>query len=656
MCGIAGFINPEPRQDAEAMKRDALAMADAITSRGPDDYGAWAEVSAGVAFGHRRLSVIDLSACGRQPMESASGRYVIVYNGEVYNFNVIRKELETGGARPWRGHSDTEVMLAAIEEYGVREATQRFNGMFAFALWDRKERVITLVRDRLGKKPLYYGWNNGVFMFGSELKSFMAHPAFRGEVDRSALALFLRYNYVPAPYCIYKGIYKLEPGGLLRIPFPMKRDETPQPEKYWDAKEIYESGAANPVDAGGEERLGELEDLLLDSVGMRMISDVPLGAFLSGGIDSSLVVALMQAQSSRPVKTFTIGFKEEAYNEAVYAKKVANHLGTDHTELYVTPQEALEVIPDLPALYDEPFSDSSQIPTYLVSKMARRHVTVALSGDGGDESFGGYNRYLWASSIWRKIGWLPAGARKMVSRSLDAVPPSGWDRVYGIVEPIMPKRYRINNPGDKAHKLAEILGGAGPMEMYRWLVSHFKEPEKIVIGSTEPVTALTDKARWARLDDFNQLMMYLDTISYLPDDILVKVDRASMGVSLETRAPLLDYRVVEYAARIPAGQKIRNGAGKAHLRDIVRKYVPDELIERPKMGFAMPIDSWLRGELRDWAESLLNEKRLREEGFFEPAGIRLKWDEHQAGKRNWQYYLWDILMFQQWLETYGGRR
>ncbi len=632
----------------------ALQMAEAIKSRGPDDHGAWVDQDEGIALGHRRLSILDLSSKGRQPMVSHSGRYVIVYNGEIYNFQDIRCELEKTGVAGWRGHCDTEVILEAVEKWGLAGAAGRFNGMFALVVWDRKKRTLGFARDRLGKKPLYYGFINGIFFFASELKALNEHPGFNPEVDINSLALYLRHNYIPAPYSIYKHISKLPPGHIMEIPVnKLTRGDAPASLQYWSARESYERGESSPA-TDIESAVTELERLLKDCVGIRMISDVPLGAFLSGGIDSSLVVALMQAQSSQPVRTFTIGFHEKGYNEAEYAKQVAAYLGCDHTELYVTAQEAMSVIPDIPSIYDEPFSDSSQIPTYLVSRMARGYVTVSLSGDGGDESFGGYNRYLWAMSIWRKIGWAPAGVRDLMATILTMPPPSAWNMVYGLAEPIIPKRARIANPGDKVHKLAEILALSGPVEMYRWLVSHFKEPEKIVIGAREPVTVLSNQGAWADVDDFVRQMMFLDTITYLPDDILTKVDRASMAVSLEARAPLLDYRIVDFAATIPVGWNISDGQGKGLLRKVLYKHVPRELIERPKMGFGIPIDSWLRGPLKDWAESLINEKRLAEESFFNPAPVREKWEEHLSGKRNWQYYLWDILMFQAWLETYHG--
>ncbi|HAA30512.1 MAG TPA: asparagine synthase (glutamine-hydrolyzing) [Cyanobacteria bacterium UBA8553] len=644
MCGITGFWDTSGQISTDKMQWIVRQMSDTLLHRGPDDGGTWVDVEAGIALGHRRLSILDLSPEGHQPMQSASGRYVIVFNGEIYNFLELRQELESLGHH-FRGHSDTEVMLASFSQWGLNQALGRFNGMFAFALWDRQERVLHLGRDRLGEKPLYYGCINQTFFFGSELKALKAHPKFQAEINRDALALFVRHNCIPAPYSIYQGIYKLPPGTVLT----WKGDGNLTPVPYWSAKEVAERGVAKSFVGSESEAVARLEALLQEAVALRMVADVPLGAFLSGGIDSSTVVALMQSQSSQPVKTFSIGFYEEAYNEAKDAKAVAEHLGTDHTELYVTPEEAIAVIPKLPTLYDEPFSDSSQIPTFLVSQLAKQHVTVSLSGDGGDELFGGYNRYFWGRSIWGKIGWMPQHLRQVAASALTSLSPQTWNQLFTGFGAVLPPVLRQRNPGDKLHKLAEILAVDSPDTMYKGLVSHCKEPEYLVFGSLEPSTTLTDRKKWARLPDFTQRMMFLDTVTYLPDDILTKVDRASMGVSLEARVPLLDHRLVEFAWQLPLDMKIRNEQGKWLLRQVLYKYVPQKLIERPKMGFGIPIDDWLRGPLRDWAEALLDEKRLREEGFFDPQPIREQWTEHLSGERNWQYYLWDVLMFQAWL-------
>jgi asparagine synthase (glutamine-hydrolysing) len=651
MCGFVGFLTEGGSRDSEAT---VLAMARAIAHRGPDADGAWVDNEAGVAFGHRRLSIVDLSAAGHQPMASSSGRYMLVFNGEIYNFPVLRLELEQRG-HTFRGNSDTEVMLAAFEAWGIEASLKRFVGMFAFALWDRLERQLTLGRDRLGEKPLYYGWISNTFLFGSELKGLRAHPLWRGEINRDALAVYLRHNYVPGPYSIYHGVHKLPPGTYLNIRFSMV-GQSPEPISYWSARQVAEAGLSDPFKGSAAEAVDALETLLKDAVRQQMVADVPLGAFLSGGIDSSTIVALMQSQSDRPVKTFSIGFHEEGYDEAVHAKSVAGHLGTEHTELYVSPQEALDVIPRLPTLYDEPFADSSQIPTFLVAQLARRHVTVSLSGDAGDELFAGYNRYFWGRSLWRRLGPIPLPVRTMAAAGLTALPPAGWDAAFKATGWALPAKLRLRTPGDKLHKLAAILAVDSPETMYRKLVSHWETPSDLLVAGSEPPTALTDLERWAALPDFTQRMMHLDLVSYLPDDILVKVDRAAMGVSLESRVPMLDHRVVEFAGRIPMNLKIREGQGKWILRQVLHRYVPQALIDRPKMGFGVPIDSWLRGPLREWAEDLLSEPRLRNDGYFDPALIHQKWHEHLSGKRNWQYHLWDVLMFQAWLKEESANR
>lgn len=649
MCGLTGFyqVGGFSTKDAQAIGE---AMASRIAHRGPNDSGTWTDGAVGIALAHRRLPILDLSPAGHQPMVSPSGRFVIVLNGEIYNHLELRSAL---GEANWRGHSDTETLLAGFEVWGIEATLKKAVGMFAIALWDRAERTLTLARDRMGEKPLYCGWQNGVFLFGSELKALREHPSFEGEIDRGALALLLRHNYIPAPYSIYKDIRKLPAGTFLKLKAgdgQFAQGTQPNPVPYWSLSAVVEAGQREPFAGGDAEAISALEARLKEAVGLQMVADVPLGAFLSGGVDSSTVVALMQAQSNRPVKTFTIGFNEEAYNEAEYAKAVARHLGTDHTELYVTPREAMEFIPRLPSLYDEPFSDSSQIPTFLVSQLTRRHVTVSLSGDAGDELFGGYNRYFWASGIWRRLGRLPVGLRRLLSRGLVTPSAETWDSLYRVVAAALPSRWQLSQPGDKAHKLAEILALPSEEALYRDLVSHWKSPANIVLGAVEPATVLTDSSTWPLLHNFEQRMMYLDAVSYLPDDILAKVDRAAMAVSLETRAPFLDHRVVEFAWQLPLSMKIRDGQGKWILRQVLNKYVPQELIERPKMGFGVPIDSWLRGPLRDWAEALLNESRLRKEGFFNPEPVRQKWAEHLSGHRNWQYHLWDVLMFQAWLE------
>ena len=642
MCGIAGYWDTRSRLEdpVEVLNR----MGAALAHRGPDDSGIFHDVKAGIGLAFRRLSILDLSAEGHQPMHSASGRFVMVFNGEVYNFEEIRAELEP---HPWRGHSDTEVILEAFERWDVEAAVKRFVGMFAIALWDRQERKLHLVRDRLGIKPLYYGRAGNAFVFGSELKAMWQHPEFDGEVDRDALALYMRHNYVPSPHCIYKGLNKLEPGCLLTVDGESADTQT---RRYWSAKETALAGKQSPLRLSDEEAIEELHRLLLQAVRLRMISDVPLGAFLSGGIDSSTVVALMQAQSHRPIKTFTIGFQEDGYDEAIHARRVADHLHTDHTELYLNAKDALDVVPILPGMYDEPFSDSSQIPTYLVSKLARQAVTVALSGDGGDEIFGGYSRYTLIGKIWKYGKAIPGPLKIAAAHMLQQIPPQHIDQGFSMARPFLPKALRLTTPGDKAQKLVPFLRRKSPQDLYYQALSHWDNPEEVVIGGREPNTVRKCIAEFSIGGSNEEAMMLTDLVNYLPDDILTKLDRASMAASLEARVPLLDHRVVAFAWTISPAQRKRDGVSKWILRQILYKYIPRELIERPKMGFGVPIGRWLRGPLREWAESLLDEDRLRREGYFDPVPIRQKWEEHIAGRRAWQYHLWDVLMFQGWLE------
>ncbi len=652
MCGFCGFLSSgQLSKSVDNAQQTIKQMTDAIANRGPDDDGSWIDDQHNLALGHRRLSIIDLSQAGHQPMTSHHERYVIAFNGEIYNFQDIRKEINEQAEYQWRGHSDTEVILAAVECWGVESTLKRLVGMFAFSLWDKEEEVLYLARDRMGEKPLYYGWQGGSFMFGSELKSLRAHPAWQGEINRNALSSYLRHNYVPAPYSIYSGINKLIPGTYLKLSQQqVKTQELPEPIIYWSIDGAVKSGLDDPFTGTPEQAVSELDGLLRQSIEGQMIADVPLGAFLSGGIDSSTVVALMQDSSDRPVNTFSIGFHEDGYNEAQHASLVAKHLKTNHTELYVTAKQARDVIPKIPSLYDEPFADSSQIPTYLVSEMARKEVTVSLSGDAGDELFCGYGRYQRGNDLWQKINKIPL--RKLIGSTLKGLPSSLLNSVFFWAD-----RYLngAESPGEVAYKIkiiARMLQADNKYDLYYHMLSQWKDPDSIVIGATETSSIFHEAEKFSdRFKDDRDGFMYIDQHSYLPDDILTKVDRAAMGVSLEGRIPMLDHRLIEFAWRLPTSIKVRDGQEKWPLRQVLYQHVPASLIDRPKMGFGVPIDSWLRNELKPWAEELLNEKRLQDEGFFKPELIRLMWNEHQTGKRDWHYPLWVVLMFQQWYES-----
>jgi len=651
MCGIIGFLGGDFTND-QLSKVILEEMSDQLVNRGPDSAGIWLDSSSKIALGHRRLAVVDLSPAGYQPMTSGSNRYVMTYNGEIYNSNEIRNELiKSRVTVNWRGHSDTETLLAGFDAWGIRETISRVTGMFAIAVWDKELEQLTLIRDRLGEKPLYYGWqgsgSNKVFLFGSELKALKKHPQFINDIDRGSLALYMRYCYVPAPHSIYKGIMKVEPGSIVTVTL---QDSEHTTEKYWNALDVVRTGTESPFEGTVAEATNDLEIALRKTISQQMMADVPLGAFLSGGIDSSAVVALMQAQSSRPIKTFTIGFSEAGYNEAIFAKLVAEHLGTEHTELYVSSQDALNVIPKLPNLYCEPFADSSQIPTFLVSSLARHHVTVSLSGDGGDELFCGYNRYLFADKLWRGLSMTPASFRKLVGKSIKNLPAARWNQVFKLLNRITPRKFNGISWGDKLQKGAEVMASNDLMSLYQQLVSNWQDPSAVVIGQGEHDQIFsTDVQLLSEVGDI-QKMMAIDTISYLPDDILVKVDRAAMGVSLETRVPFLDHHIFEFASKIPLAMKLKHGVGKSILRDVLFRYVPKELIERPKMGFGIPMSDWLKGPLKEWAEELLDETRLRSQGFFYPEVVRQMWSEHLMGVHNWQSQLWAVLMFQAWLE------
>jgi asparagine synthase (glutamine-hydrolysing) len=650
MCGIAGVIDPR-KPAAESLTDVALRMAKAIEHRGPDDEGSWCNAGAGLAFGHRRLSIVDLSAAGHQPMSSVCGRYVLSYNGEIYNHVALRAELESAGFREWRGHSDTEVFLASLTHWGVEEALKRANGMFAMAIWDAHEGTVVLARDRMGEKPLYYGWIGPVLGFASELKALRAHPDWSAGLDRNSVTLFLRYAYVPSPFSIYEGIRKLPAASLLRIPVnSLRRGELPEPVAYWSAHTALERGLSEPLDSAPQASVDALNTLLRDAVRIRMEADVPLGAFLSGGTDSSVIVALMQAQSQAPVRTFTIGFEEHGFDEASQARAVAAVLGTDHTELYVTGSEARAVIPALPAMYDEPFADSSQIPTHLVSRLARKSVTVALSGDGGDELFGGYTRYRVARNLWSKARWIPRGVRRAAAYSLGVREGHG-----GTVDSSswwMPSRFRETQAGKRVQKVGRVLMADGPHDLYLRLVSHWNSPEGLVIGAKEPSSFAATAAHWPARGDISSAMMYLDQRTYLPDDILVKVDRASMAVGLEARVPFLDHRVVEFAWRLPLEVKLRNGTGKWILKSLLGRHLPRHLVDHPKMGFGIPLGAWLRGPLSEWAQDLLSEDSLRRSAMLNPAPVRQAWSEHSSGRFDREHLLWTVLMLQSWLAAH----
>ncbi|HKZ09595.1 MAG TPA: asparagine synthase (glutamine-hydrolyzing) [Rhodanobacteraceae bacterium] len=661
MCGIAGFWDSTHHFRADDAGAVLRRMTDAIRHRGPDDEGFFQDAAAGIALGHRRLSVIDLSPEGHQPMVSSSGRFVIVYNGEVYNHRALRQELVKLGAA-FRGHSDTEVILAAIEQWGLDEALQRFIGMFAFALWDRRERALSLVRDRLGIKPLYYGWVGTCLVFASELKAVTAMPGFDNAIDRDALCLLLRHDYIAAPHSIYEGVRKLQPGTVLTLStsdmLKAPADESllaANTQAFWSARDVATAGMTDRLRLPDNEAADELDRLLRDAVALRMEADVPLGAFLSGGIDSSLVVALMQAQSPRPVQTFSIGFREKGFDEAVHARAVAKQLGTDHHELYVTAQDALDVVPQLPGMFDEPFSDSSQIPTFLVAQMARRNVTVSLSGDGGDELFGGYRRYFAGRRIERSLGRVPIALQRGAARSLSRH-PGFYESVLAGVNACLPSGKKMRRPRAKVAVLARMLEAGSADERYRLMLSHHRRPTDVVLRGNEPSPQIGNPVVASDTDALIERMMFNDLVTYLPGDILAKVDRASMAVSLEARVPLLDHRVVEFSWRVPIEQKVRDGKGKWLLRQVLYRYVPESLMARPKQGFGVPIGAWLRGPLRDWAETLLDERRLREQGYFEPRQVRQLLDRHLSGHAEEGPRLWDVLMFQAWLAEAGRQQ
>lgn len=644
MCGIAGFIDPDSRSCESRLKQ----MLARLVHRGPDDEGLWTDMRAGIALGHRRLSILDLSPLGHQPMRSSCQRYVIAFNGEIYNWSELKVALEQSGNAPrWRGSSDTEIFLAALSVWGLTATLRRVRGMFAFALWDCAENQLVLVRDRIGEKPLYYGTLNGQFAFASELKAISELSDRSLDLEPEAMALMLRYGYVPEPYSIYKNIFKLPPGTMICVSGNGKAGKV---QPYWSFSDFLAEQQKNPLQLSDEEAVNEFEKLMANAVQEQMVADVPLGAFLSGGLDSSSVVAVMQANSHRPVKTFTIGYEERAYNEAEHARQIAKHLGTEHTELNITARQSLDLIPSLPDMYDEPFADVSQIPTALISKLTRKHVSVCLSGDAGDELFGGYNRYFWAEAIWSGLAKIPAPMRQPLGGVLNHMPVGMVNGLFSCISPVLPEKYKINNPGDKLHKIAQIMPARSQDHLYQHLVSQWRGPLPLR-NVDEPATYLSQPEKWPRLKHFSERMMAVDTESYLPQDILVKVDRAAMASSLETRLPFLDLRLMEFAWRLPMHQKIRHGKGKWIMRQLLSRYVPETLWDRPKQGFAVPIEHWLRGPLKDWAEDLLAPEKLAKDGLLDPKPIRQLWDRHLKG-HNLQYALWNILTYRAWSDRW----
>lgn len=647
MCGLIGLFSNTPNT-ADFYSGVIAGMSASMAHRGPDGSGKWVDEQDGVALGHRRLAVVDLSEHGAQPMVSHSGRFVLSYNGEIYNHNEIRAELESHGPHHFSGTSDTETLLASVEAWGVTETLKRLNGMFAFALWDRREKSLVLARDRLGIKPLFYGVVEGALVFSSELRAFHHYPGFNGHIDRNALDELIRYTAIGAPRTIYQQVRKLEPGGYISVTAAaLVSQELPAVEHYWHLKDVAMRGCQSPLNCGESELVDELDGLLRSSIKAQMLSDVPIGSFLSGGIDSSTVVALMQSESIQPVKTFTIGFREDAYDEARYARQIARHLGTDHHELYLTIDDAQRLVPQLADICDEPFGDSSILPTFLVSKLARETVTVSLSGDGGDELFGGYNRYVAGGAMWRRTRKVPHALAAVLRSSIYCASPAVLNSIAGTLEKVVPGVRLPRAPADKLYKIADILGVKDADAFYDLILSRWSRQKSLVLG----LDGAIDLKRISS-DSMGLVngMMLKDQAGYLPDDILAKVDRASMAVSLESRVPLLDHRLVEFAWRVPLSQKIKQGQGKLPLRKLLDRYIPRELLDRPKVGFGLPIHEWLQGGLRDWAESLLDPVRLRDEDFFDVDQVQSLWREQLSGRYNRQHLIWNILSFQAWNE------
>ncbi len=642
MCGFIGCLSTTYLDPGILRK-----MTESLAHRGPDESGIWQERESGISLGHQRLSILDLSSAGSQPMVSSNDRFVLVYNGEIYNHQENRNLLQKQGFNIlWRGYSDTETLIELITAFGIEKALTLSKGMFAFAIWDKKLKRLSLARDRFGEKPLYYGWQGESFLFGSELKSFKNHPEFQGSLDTNSLSLFFQYNYIPSPHSIYKGIFKLQPGNIFTLTLNEKEGKL---LPYWSTSKVSYHGAKYPFLGSTSEAIFEVEQCLKSSVKGQLMADVPLGAFLSGGIDSSLIVSIMQSISHKPINTFTIGFEENNFNEAPFAKKIASFLATNHNELYVSSNDCMKVIPMLSDIYDEPFADSSQIPTYLVSKLAANSVKVSLSGDGGDELFGGYNRYLFANNFWNKLNYFPVSLRKLLGNFLVSVSPETWNRVLNNFHSFLPIHLKVNNIGDKIHKASNILSSDSIDEVYFKLLIQWSDPNMLL----HRISLSSQKLLPGQNSNLNNIekMMLKDLLTYLPDDILCKVDRASMAVSLESRIPFLDHHLFELSSKLPISLKINQGSSKWILKEILKKYIPVQLIERPKMGFALPIDQWLRGPLKDWANFLLDKNEMLKDGILNPLPIHQKWEEHLSGKRNWHYHLWSILMFQNWLKS-----
>jgi len=653
MCGIAGMLEPAASTTADELRSAASSMAAALEHRGPDDAGTWVDESAGVALAHRRLEVVGRGPQGRQPMRSASGRWVLSYNGELYNAPPLRDRL-TGEGVAFRGSSDTEVLVAGLDHWGLAGTLERIEGMFAFAAWDRRTRRLNLARDRFGEKPLFYGWVGARFVFASELKAFHALVGFDAEVDRDAVAQYLRLSCVPAPACIYRGLAKLAPGTLVTLDAALPSGTLPEPEAFWSAEQAIDEACGRPPLHDDREATELLEVTLSESVGARMLADVPVGALLSGGIDSSLVVALMQRHAGRPVRTFTVAFVDQAFDESAAAAAVAAHLGTDHTTVDMHHRDVLDIIPRVPEVWDEPFSDSSQLPTLLVSEVARRAVTVALSGDGGDELFAGYNRHAWLARLWRRAEPVPHPLRRAVGGGMRRLPPGAVDAVAAM----LPSRWQVRLPSTKVEKLGRVLEADSPHDAYEMLRSHWADPAAVVLGASRRRTA----PPWDRngttpswkTDDLLDGLLRSDLMTYLPDDVLTKVDRAAMAVSLETRAPFLDRGVLEVAWRLPPGSKLRNGTSKWILRQVLHRHVPVSLVDRPKMGFGVPMASWLRGPLRPWAEDLLSPAALARHGLLDPEPVRRAWNLHITHRRDLADELWDVLVLQAWMERWAA--